>query len=198
MSNELNYFKNHLETLYINCFQGILHIKVWEDLDEALNNEKDVYKEFNFFWLTTLKAQLEAAQLHLLKLFDKPKKSITIDRLIDYAENNKEKLFRPGDFEFIEFEIRNYQSEIKDYESIKESLIDIRNNHFVHLSKKYAGNYDELYKEYSKSRENFHEILLICGEVLSTFKDLVFNESKVMVVGTEYQTKKLINILSKI
>lgn len=109
MSNELTYFNNHLETLYINCFQGILHIKVWEDLDHGLHREKNLYRKFNFFWLTTLKAQLEAAQLHLLKLFDNHKKSVTIDRLIEYAEKNKGKLFRQGDLEFIENEIRDFR-----------------------------------------------------------------------------------------
>lgn len=197
MSNQKEYFKGHLETLHINCFQGILHIKVWEDLNEELKRRDDLYKKFNFFWLTTLKAQLEAAQLHLLKLFDKPKDSITIDRLVKFAEDNKEKLFNPEDLDRVELEINAYRSEIIEFESIKSELIDIRNNHFIHLSKKYAGDYDKLYENYSKMRGNIHEILLVCGEILNSFKELVSNEFKMMILGTEVQTKKLINALSK-
>jgi hypothetical protein len=197
MSNELNYFSKHLEVLYINCFQGILHIKLWKDLDKNLKGNDALYKKYDYFWLTTLKANLEAAQLHLLKLFDKPKDSVNIDKLVKYAEKNNEKIFEPKDNYRLEVEINQFESEIEKFKETIENLKNIRNNQFVHLSKKYADDYDALYKDYPNSRKNIHEILLICGELLTTFKKLAFNESKMMIIGSRYQIKEIVKVLSE-
>lgn len=189
------FFRKHLDILYDNCFQGMLHIKVWNDIDKNLTN--NLYNRYSLFWLSTLKAQLEAAQLHLLKLFDKSKKSISIYELIKYAEENKDLLFKPGDCKLLVTELNDYSFEIQKYDDQIKNLIDIRNNHFVHLSKKHVTNYDKFYSEYSTIRENINEILQICSEPLYTFKQLGFNESKMMITGTEHQTVDLIRVLNE-
>lgn len=195
--DESKYFEMHLNTLYKNCFRGKMHFNVWEDLNKSLKENGDLYKKYNFFWATTLKSQLEAAQLHLIKLFDKPKKSVTVDRLVKYAEQNKEKLFDSGDLNLLEIHIRDYKSDIKEYGDEIDSIMDIRNNHFVHLSREHVNDYDKLYDNYSEIRENIIEILLICGDILSTFKKLAYNDPYSMVLGIEHQTKEIIEDLTK-
>lgn len=196
MTNKKDYFKKQLDILFENCFQGLLHIRAWEDLNNVLGDHKNVYERYNLFWLSSLKAQLDVSQLHLIKLFDNHSGSLKMDSLIKYADDNKDDLFDGGDFQFIEIEVANYKKEISSFNDLINTLIKIRNKHFVHLSKEYAPSYDELYKDYTTVRTQFKEILIICAELLGLFYQLAFNESKLPITGKEFQTKKLIGDLA--
>lgn len=95
-----------------------MHFNVWDDLNIRLSKDEELYKKYSFFWATTLKAQLEAAQLHLIKLFDKSRKSVTIDRIINYAEKNQEKIFKQDLHLVVEMEINDYKKDIKNLISL--------------------------------------------------------------------------------
>jgi hypothetical protein len=194
---EKDKFKRDLQTLFNNCFRGKLHFNVWEDLNTRLAKDNELYKKYNFFWVTTLKAQLEVSQLHLIKLFDKSKKTVNIDHVINYAVKNKEKLFRTERLFAVTIEIDDFKNDIKSHRKTIDSFLEIRNHHFIHLSKEFIDDYNMLYKEYQELREDILEILILCGDFLETLMELAFDESKVMVLGTEYQTGQLIDDLSK-
>lgn len=188
-------FKNDLEVLYRNCYRGKLHFNVWDDLNKSLNDKHSLYGKFSFFWVASLKAHLESAQLHLLKLFDKSSGSVTIDKVIEYAKLNKRDLFDVSSFNALEMFINDYKSEIFKYQGTIKSLNKIRNKHFVHLSKEYSKNYEELYKDYLELREDILEIIFICSNIIIELLRIGYSESRVMVLGLEYQTSELVQYL---
>lgn len=195
--NESEYFRKHLDILFNNCFQGKLHISTWENLDKELKNHRDLFIKYELFWVTTLKSQLESAQLHLIKMFDKRKDTIRIKWLVNYARNHKEKIFKPNDFHLLLSEIKEFEKKIKEYDNYIEKLKRIRDKNFIHLSTKYVSDYEILYEDYVEIRNNIHDILIICGSILRTFRVLAFNETSNMITGKETQTTLLIRNLLK-
>lgn len=194
MSDKKSHFKAQLSALHENCFQGKLHFQVWEDLNTSLK-DNELYAMFNLFWLTTLKAQLEAAQLHLMKMFDISKSNINIEKIINYAKANSEELFDQDGIELVLNELREFEKEINGYKQTIDKLKDIRDKHFVHLSKSDMGSYDQLYKEYSELRNQIWKILILCEDLIQTFSFYALKETWPMKTGREYQTRELIDTL---
>lgn len=208
ISDKLKSFKHKLDALWMNYAQGKAHITVLEKLDKGLSLYPDVYTQYQFYWLAALKAQFEAAQLHVMKMYkniDTAGGALPLQTVIDYYNDKlKEDLPQP-DQNVIQNELLNFEKEISDekLKHVQASLKLIRDKHFAHLSKEYAESYDVLYKNYDDIRSELRTLLTLGGDVISTFYQVLYYDDenhahKMAVTGQEDEPLEMIRALNRI
>jgi len=173
--NPTKYFEKQLRELVIECLYGQLHFRTWKKLGESFLSDSEIWEVASLFFVSTAEAHLNSSKLHLFRLLDKTKGSISVYKLIDYARNHKNIFPNQEGLDII---LKKHSEILKDLEPTINNLKKHRDKHFIHKSNEYfVKGYKILYQEFKSSYKGYGKVLTSIGNIFNDYSALINNSS---------------------
>ena len=173
--NPSKFFETQLKELVHDCLYGQLHYRTWRRLNKSFGGEADTMGVAVLFFVSTAEAHLNSCRLHLFRLLDDSKGSLSLKGLIKFAEENKGIFKREAK---LNSTIVRHHKILDDLKPTINNLLEHRKKHFIHKSKEYLQRgYDKLYEEYNSTYKDYENVLTNFGEILNDYLELFKDET---------------------
>lgn len=184
------FFEAQLNELVHDCLYGHLHYRIWQRLNRGFGEEGDIFIVASLFFTSTAEAHLNSCRLHLFRILDDSKGSLSLKGLIKFAEENKGIFKREAN---LNSAIDRHYKILNDLEPTINNLLKHRKKHFIHKSKEYLlKGYEKLYGEYNSTYKDYQNVLNNVGEILEDYQGLFKEESFIFgFVGENEEFEKL-------
>lgn len=188
----LEAFKRMHEVLWAECEQGDIHFRIFSHSLSLLDKKPGLFNAYMTFMGFTLDAHLTCARLSLMKLSDRASKAESLSKLHAYAREKLVPEVQGGRLKDVSIIRLNRAVEagdhlLKELSAFEGALKKQRDNHFVHLSKEHAGDYNKVYATFRTSETDLKLMYKLAIELLEEYQKVLSSHSESLAVaGIEY------------
>jgi len=173
-------FKNYRFDLVVICTNGSTYLRLYKKIFPIFAKNKDLFQLSPTFFAFTRDGLLECAVSNLMKLYDVHKDAISIYKYLNFSEQNMDKLFLKEHHEEIRKRIKQDRAKLLSEKKVLNNLIIWRNKRLYHLEKGYAGDLNQVFREYIISIEDFDRLLNLASGLLNYYSNYFDGETHIM------------------
>lgn len=159
-------FEKVMERVFWGIVEGTYHLKIGRGVAEAVLNDAVIASVCEVFWKMTVRAHLYSAQMFALKLFDKQKDAITVEYLLNLADQCSASFqeVTPGEVTRV---TNCARSEINDLERDLEPLRAKRDKILAHADRKAVNDPEGLTAETTVAFPVLQRVFDTAGNILN-------------------------------
>jgi len=186
-----------LDRLAQEVFLGRTHLWIWRYLNNALVEKPNVGKEARCFFTLTLRAHSDEAFMHLARLFDTTKGSVSLRTLPKLARSNATMFQEMKGQQVLSQLLPEQEHLIHELEAAAKPVKRRRHTLLAHLDPQAVTNFEGLAKEAMVTVGSLEKLYQGAGEVVNAFSRPYRNSMNAMeLVGWE-DYKRVVELVER-
>lgn len=183
-------FNKYRFDLVVICTNGRTYLRLWKKVFKYFAENKELFQLSPTFFAFARDGLLESAVSNLVKLYDVHKDALSIYKYLNLAEQSRNVLFEKANQKELKNAIKQDRDKLSREEEVLSNLRMWRDKRLFHLDKNYAGDLNEVFREYILTIEQFENLFSLAKDILnrySVYFDGVFNYMEYGMVDVHLQ-----------
>ena len=183
MEDKKGEFISLFDTLKDECIIARSQCNLWHRINKMPNDLPDLFSNGESFWTIAGFGIKETAFQRLFKIIYDTKNSVTIFKYLNFIESNKS-IFTYVTPETLDSNLKEDDLLLKSYKDKFDKIIQLRHKYYVHLDKKYLGDYNKVFVQNPVTFDDINDIHQSISEILVKYK-LYFDETECSIELTD-------------